>query len=319
MSSVFLTTTVTSGWSTYETLLKAAQEDEVKRHTLTDSPKQADIILFAESAWGNESLKSVRSNPLVKKYREKCFVQCELDKMVPFLPGVYCSVPAKWYRHDRVRIGCYLDMYRNDFVSYVPLPQNYFLFSFVGSSETNSIRAKVLSIDDERAMLVDTAVKGAIARESNSRAKMNQFQSHYAKSISNSMFVLCPKGVSPSTVRVYEVMKAGRVPVIIANDWQPPDGPDWGSISVRVDESRIHSVPEILESMKGDAEKMGQKARLEWEKWYGPGRLFHNHVEWCLGIKKSRRYPESVLRFTAWLQMIEPLYIIDYLRRLKQR
>ena len=47
-------------------------------------------------------------------------------------------------------------------------------------------------------------------------------QSEYFRIMHNSMFVLCPRGVAPSSYRIFEAMKAGRVPVIIAMSGFPP-------------------------------------------------------------------------------------------------
>ena len=41
-----------------------------------------------------------------------------------------------------------------------------------------------------------------------------------------SKFVLCPRGQGTSSIRLYETLASGRVPVIIADDWVARRGPD---------------------------------------------------------------------------------------------
>ena len=94
--------------------------DRFNVHSLVENPERADLILFAETAWGNELQWRARRHPLVKRYREKTFVHSELDSAVPYLPGVYTSVPKRWHRSDRVRTGSYLVMYSNPAISLAP-------------------------------------------------------------------------------------------------------------------------------------------------------------------------------------------------------
>ena len=61
-------------------------------------------------------------------------------------------------------------------------------------------------------------------------------------------------------------MQLGRVPVILADDWVPSEGPPWQDFSIRVSE-----LPEILEPLRRDAAEMGRAARAAWEQWMKPG------------------------------------------------
>ena len=91
-------------------------------------------------------------------------------------------------------------------------------------------------------------------------------------------------------------MKAGRVPVILSDDWVPPEGPAWESFSLIVPEREVARVPEILESHEHAAAEMGRRAREQWEQWFSASASFHRIVEWCLSIQRSRRMPERLMR-----------------------
>jgi hypothetical protein len=65
----------------------------------------------------------------------------------------------------------------------------------------------------------------------------------YLSEIRDSSFVLCPRGLAPYSHRIYETMQLGRVPVIISDEWAPPEDVPWRDFSVRIAESRIDDLP----------------------------------------------------------------------------
>ena len=315
MASVFLTSSLDTSKGSLQRLMELAALDKVGEHRLTDDPKPADLVLFAESAWGNELLWKARRHPLVRRYRDKCFVQCELDGMAPYLPGVYTSVPRRWYRPDRVRTGPYLWMYQNPAVAYEPSDVPEWLFSFVGDAATHPVRRAVLALDHPRSRLEDAggyrSVQGA---EPNARGR---YQRAYAETLRASAFVLCPRGVSPSSVRVFETMRSGRVPVIVSDEWVAPVGPDWPSFSVLVPEAEVASLPARLEALEPEAAAMGHQARQAWETWFADDVAFHHTVEACLDIMRTRTQPERRLRWTAYRAFAETHYVANVARRVR--
>lgn len=53
----------------------------------------------------------------------------------------------------------------------------------------------------------------------------------YNEILSDSVFSLCPEGAGPNTLRVWESMAVGSIPVIVSDDWIPPDIP--GDITMK--------------------------------------------------------------------------------------
>jgi hypothetical protein len=86
-------------------------------------------------------------------------------------------------------------------------------------------------------------------------------------------FALCPRGEGASSFRIFEAMQLGRPPVIIADDWSPPPGPDWKSLCVFVKERNIRHLREILRDVEPDAGALGRHAREAWEQFYSPSRI----------------------------------------------
>ena len=53
-----------------------------------------------------------------------------------------------------------------------------------------------------------------------------------------SIFTLCPRGSSPSSVRFWESLSAGTIPVLISDDWALPEW-DWDNTIVKIPEKDI--------------------------------------------------------------------------------
>ena len=314
MASVFLTSSLDLPPKSLKRAQELAALDEVGVHAVTDDPDAADLVLFAESAWGNEQLWSARRHPIVRRHREKCFVQCELDGVVPYLPGVYTSVPRRCHREDRIRSGSYLWMYSNPAIGYKPGgPRPRWLFSFVGDVETHPVRQRILDLRHPQAFVKDAGGYRSVPKRS--PGAIGAYQTGYSDVVQSSAFVLCPRGVSPSSVRVFEVMRSGRAPVVVSDAWVPPVGPDWTDFAVFVPESEVDTIPERLEAIQQDAAAMGARARQEWEEWFADNVVFHHMVESCLDIARVRTQPERLLRWTALLAFSEGRYLVDLVRQ----
>jgi len=317
MATVYLTTTQPHPDGSCEILRQSAAGDSFGEHQLWEDPETADLILFAESIDTGYSLVHARRHSLARRHAEKTFVQSEHDLAIPFLPGVYTSMPARYYTPARHRTGCYIWQYPNPFVRPGPVPENPHLFSFAGDVRTApALRGAVVALRHPDASLEDTSTRVTRAFYGNDDDFKREFQSGYAELLRATLFPLCPRGDGPSTVRLYEVMKSGRAPVIISDSWVAPVGPDWDSFSIRISEGDVGRLPALLESFRGKADAMGSRAREEWEQWFSPDVLFHRTVEACLDIQRTRKRPERLLRLGVWRQVLAQPYFKIYLREM---
>jgi hypothetical protein len=101
----------------------------------------------------------------------------------------------------------------------------------------------------------------------------NALKRAFVRDILEAKFALCPRGVGASSFRIFEAMQLGRAPVIIADDWSPPPGPDWNSFAIFVPERHLARVPSILRHLEPEWQTRGQRARAAWEAFYSPSRL----------------------------------------------
>ena len=305
-------------------LKQSAGADRIGTHTLTDDPDSADIILFAEM---NEEatgafMENIAHHPLYRKYPEKSFLYWPGDFPLALLPGIYCSISRAHQDKARSRSGPYLTIMPNPFVDYRPLEENApHLFSFRGAISNHPVRASLLHVLGEQSR----GIFGDVSKESNritmsgTAQEREQFWRVYADMMADSKFVLCPRGVGANSIRLFESMKMGRVPVIISDDWVAPLGPDWDSFCLRIAEKDIPNILSHLTRMEPMAETMGKRAREQWETFFGPDVVFHYFVEQCVQMQQERKLPQVISRWLSESEKLRPVHLRRRLRMLKDK
>ncbi len=59
--------------------------------------------------------------------------------------------------------------------------------------------------------------------DSTTLSKQKNMLNEYIESLSKTAFVLCPSGAGPNTIRYWEAIAFGRVPVLLSDTWDPPN------------------------------------------------------------------------------------------------
>jgi Exostosin family len=289
----------------FQILTESAGRDPFGVHSLTRNPEEADFIVFTELGSQGIFAERVRHHPYVKKYREKCFLFDPGDYALPFLPGVYASLRKRYYDPARTRTGYYLRIDENPYVDFRPAQETYrYAATFIGSIDNHPVRARLTSLPSQQFLIEDTSSFALKMLYGGEKEERHRFWSHYAQIIASAPFALCPRGRGPGSVRLFEVMQMGRVPVIIADDWIYPARVAWQASSITVPESQVERIPEILERYRDSAAAMGRRARLEWEKYYAPAVRFHWLAEDCLEMLHSRRRRESIAGRLVWRHLL---------------
>ena len=295
-------------------LLACVPRDRFGVHQRVDDPAAADLILFVEYRAAGRYLHDARSHRFALRYPEKAFAFCSEDAPIPFLPGVYPSIEARWHDPRRTASGHYLRRLGLDPVPFDPLaagPRPY-LFSFVGRLRTAAVRRRLAALGSPTTPVVATddddpqVAAGTLDPAS--------YWARYAEITGQSQFVLCPRGFGPGSMRLFEVMSMGRAPVILSDAWVPPEGPDWARFALRVPERRVAELPALLAAAAPRAAGMGRLAREAWEEWFSEEVTFHRLVESCLAIQARRRLPERLARLPVALQVLRPAHAWPYLR-----
>jgi hypothetical protein len=301
----------------YVSLLENARIDRFKVHQLVDSPEEADLILFAEIDVGR-LCEDVMRHPYVGRYRTKCFLFSSDWRVIPFLPGVYTGVEKTYELPRRTRAGFYPSCLINPMVRFEPEAKPDLLYSFMGDVQTHPVRRELAKLSHARGSWIDTSWESQEVMWKGGTERREMYWERYVELLWRSKFVLCPRGLSPSSIRLFEAMRAGRVPVILADEWIRPVGPHWEKFCVIVPERQAASVPQLLEEREGEAATMGLVARREWETHFSPEIVFHRVVELCLEIDRARTWPDWLERMAVIPQLLRWRNLKEYRRKMAQ-
>jgi len=267
---------------------------------LTDSPAHADVIVYWERGYrrGTRYAKALLAQEAIRKYPNRCFVVDDIDLPIGYLPGVYTAMPRRRMDNFRFRTGSYIDDY-NDFCARLADRRHEeprLLFSFRGAASS-----------DLRKTLLAAGLAGpnfVVQQSFGWFDHSDEKKKAYVDEILDSKFVLCPRGIATTSIRQFEVMQMGRVPVILSDDWVAPEGPPWLDCSVRVSESRIQELPQILSGYEPHAREMGRQARDAWERWFSPETRNASRLRYIEDILLQRpaNHDESLYhrRWLSW-------------------
>ncbi len=88
-------------------------------------------------------------------------------------------------------------------------------------------------------------------------------QEEYQDVLARSRFSLCPRGTGASTLRFWESLQAGAIPVIIADDMQLPTNFDWNLCTLQIPEKNINQLEQFLSKISQERENAMRKQCLE--------------------------------------------------------
>ncbi len=152
--------------------------------------------------------------------------------------------------------------------------------SFIGANSHFSREAAILSIRQEApelrffAQLHDSfVVQGnSFFIKECSKEELERRQSVFVRSLHDSICILCPPGVGPQSVRLYETMCMGRLPVLF--DYKTlypfPDKIDYSAFALIIPaEKLMHTGALLKEWLKRHSpEELSQKAVLARKVWW---------------------------------------------------
>lgn len=179
-------------------------------------------------------------------------------------------------------------------------PRQY-LFSFVGARAPDhymtEARNHIIDLleNDPRGKVVgrdgwhyEKVVYEAQVYEKVSAAEQGLVNDDHSKDFSAVMdettFALCPSGSGPNSIRLWEAMLNGAIPVILSDSWIPPgDAALWEAASLRCEEKpeAIAALPDHLEAIAADADQLRtiRAALHELVLRYGPDGFVGDVIE----------------------------------------
>jgi hypothetical protein len=281
-------------------------------YRLTRDPKEADIILILEPNYFKTRayLEELAALEELQRFPQKCFVVNQDDNPVPLLPGVYVAMPTFRREGKMVIPYCYLVPSPNKVLSANDRREvvTDLLFSFRGAASA-PVRRRLFDL----APRLVAFGRGKITRVNRWFDHTAEEERAYVDEILRSKFVLCPRGQGVASHRLFEVMELGRVPVILADDWWAPVGPEWGKCSIRIREKNVGNLLRVLQVYEDRFQTMGRAARVEWETWFAPQRrlvwmlakiesLQDNWILHARDLRRRWRDPWTWRRERSWLR-----------------
>jgi Exostosin family len=276
------------------TLLAAGEL--LKRHGLSrfqdaKTIEEADIVLYLENGYVGLAdvsglLRRVRAAPSAMH-----FMFSESDWPFPVLPGAYPSLskPCAW-GHS----WCFLPFERSRSEASVSTDaEPEFLFSFLGRIATHPVRSKLRSLDSASTPCLDVA-------DGPKRFPYFDYSKTYTQLLGRSRFILCPRGFGVSSMRIFEAMSFGRVPVIISDAWQPPPGIPWREFSVVIPECNVSNIPVMLEKLESKAQPMGQSARQVFDMHFGPGVFLDRLLSTLISKYANLSFTPGAICWRTW-------------------
>jgi hypothetical protein len=254
-------------------------------------PAEADVVLLVAPPVGDPILAAVRANALYGRFRSRALVYSEADAPAALYAGMYAGVPRRWLNSSWAVAGPYIQKLRDSTLINAgrEIPVDL-LYSFVGSSFTHPLRLELLKLRDDRCLLRDTSTSMRLSRSMDviPSAERQALFRPYDEELARSAFVLCPPGRSPASIRFFETLRAGRVPVVFGDDWVLPEGPNWDDFIVRVPKDDVASVPERLRLIEAEATERGALAAAVWDAWYAPEVFFDCFVDNLVELQAAR-------------------------------
>lgn len=94
---------------------------------------------------------------------------------------------------------------------HIPFDDRKYDVTFIGAFNTHSLRSQLSTFHNNDNIIVEDTGNWHFDKDENNRKR---FKHKYKESLLNSKFALCPPGTGVSTIRLYEAMAAGCIPVV---------------------------------------------------------------------------------------------------------
>ena len=122
------------------------------------------------------------------------------------------------------------------------------------------------------------------------------WSAEFKRLLQESTFSLCPSGSGPNSIRLWESLGAGSIPVILADTYQPPGDPAlWAAATIvcREDAAALRALPERLEALARDPAALRAMRHAGHQLWmlYGPDCFVYDIQMLYLALQSRRLAP----------------------------
>lgn len=162
---------------------------------------------------------------------------------------------------------------KKDFVNY----ERQYLYSFMGGVQNNyisSIRNDIFNMKHPSNTFIKNTGQWhfnnvVYSNKQNKNKELNIDKKHlyntekYNELLLNSRFSLCPSGSGPNSIRFWESLAVGSIPILLADTLELPDGPEWKDAIIRLPEKNLTLLPKILDEITKETEQQMREKCIE--------------------------------------------------------
>lgn len=131
-------------------------------------------------------------------------------------------------------------------------------YSFIGCSNTHPVRKVLFNMNHPANTLMIERKNwhwaNAFKPGSTSIEQQQAEAVEYQEALARSRFSLCPRGTGASTIRFWESLQAGAIPVLLADAMTLPGGFEWERCVIKIVEKDVKSLGKILSEISLERE-----------------------------------------------------------------
>jgi hypothetical protein len=268
---------------------------------LTDNAEESDYILypyFLDSLFDFinylDLVEYINNLPYFKQFEEKHIFFLNHDLSIPFhMTSLFFRASIEASSKDINAISLPHSVEDLFHVSHFELEKCKYDVSFVGYIGSSYIRFPLIKsiLQTKRNMRHQIKVFPAFHGHLDGETKILH-KILFKESLRDSLMVLCPAGTGKNTIRFFEVMSMGRIPILVSDDCMLPfeDKIDYSSFILRIDENQVEKADEIIadwiESHSIDELISKCKvSRATWENYFAPEALVIQLVKTLIEYK----------------------------------
>jgi len=269
----FLRPDSTSLASPDPTLLDAVRAQLLHRPGVVevDDCAQADALVLHEP-WAFREWRYIDrliADPVVGRFSHKVYTLNSDDSAAGLLRGLYTCLANRLFDPSLHVAMPFLTQPNEEVLSHAGTPRApaHYLATWRGNPKSNRrVRARLL---DMFANSSNVKVESTTSwLDHGAEEKL-----HYVQLLRAARFSLCPGGWAAASFRIFESMALGVAPVIIADQFVEPRGPDWSSFSLRIKEADLASLEAVLAQHEDRYQEMGVLAYQAWKRYFHPDLL----------------------------------------------
>lgn len=167
------------------------------------------------------------------------------------------------------------DPKRNKFFSNIDFEncERTFLYSFMGGVQQDylsSIRKNIFKMNHPNNTFIKNTGQWhfnnvVYSNKQNKNNDLNIDKRHidntekYNEILLNSRFSLCPSGTGPNSIRFWESIAVGAIPILLADTLELPYGLEWDKAIIRLKEKELTNLPNILGNISIEQEQKMRK------------------------------------------------------------